>query len=172
MTAAALLAVAAATATAAADSPQQPSAACVYSYLPLKGANSYAVVSETSGDRARVVVTNYVQVAESTNCLDRVRSASTIRCFTDYNVPTSCRVYGYTILQNTTTGSWEDIGASQVSFDVAFGGSTSVYGGYRDRYLCVSYRSRLVVPEVQIDGVWYATTPGSTASNSYLFCEA
>lgn len=171
MTVAAVLAVAATTVPAAADGPQ-PSAACVYSYLPLKGANSYAVVSETSGDRARVVVTDYVQVAESVNCLDRVRSASTIRCYTDYNVPVSCRVYGYTILQNTTTGSWEDIQASVVNFDVAFGGSTSVYGGYRDRYLCVSYRSRLVVPEVQIDGVWYAATPGSTASNPYLFCEA
>lgn len=156
-----------------ADEPNPP-AACDYSYPPLKAQRTETLISAQGSDGTRVVLVNYVQVAESTNCLDRVRGASTLRCYLDFDRPANCSTYGYTILQNTTSGSWADIPASQVNFNVTAlsTGTTSFYTGYRDRHLCVNYRVRVVIAEVLIGGRWVDTEIISTASNAYIYCEA
>lgn len=172
----AVLAVISATAVpaSAAVRADDPPAGCSYTYPPLYSQRTETLIPTMgSNDGARVTLTNYVQVAESTNCADRVRGASTIRCYLHTTLPTSCATYGYTILQNTTSGSWADIPASLVNFNftVPNAGSTSFYTAYRDRNLCVNYRVRVVISEVLINGQWVDTDVLSTASNAYIYCE-
>lgn len=152
---------------AIADEPDPP-ASCVYTYPPLKAYGSDLIASNS---QVEITLELYVQVAESSNCADRVRGAFTIHCvrFISGNpIGTNCG------LDNGTAGDPKSVAkirrsGSAIDFyslPIQLGstgddGIASFYTQYVDRGCGGYWRSEFQDPKIYILGQWLYPTPGT-----------